>query len=150
METIDEIFNCLIKGMGMLEVELKKNLTDKLTDESRLTYMKTMKILVFLIVEFANFNERKMVKASQDDFLSTTITNKVPLTSTSSDSRQHVQFTTFIEEKHQTQEAVSGRRRNIRFRLESLKRKVLGNTCQSAPTEHPEAVDSATCRRALC
>jgi hypothetical protein len=79
METIDEIFNCLTKGLGLLEIELKKNLNDKLTDESRLTYMKTIKIFIYLLVEYTNFVERKMVKASQDDFLSTTMTAKVRL-----------------------------------------------------------------------
>jgi hypothetical protein len=78
METIDEIFNCLTKGLGLLEIELKKSLNDKMTDELRLKYMKTTKIFVFLIVEFTSFIERKMVKASQDDFLSSTLPNKVP------------------------------------------------------------------------
>lgn len=70
-ETIDEILHFLLKGLNLLELELRKLLTEKLNEETREKYLKTLKMFMYLIVEFSNFIEKKIIKEAQDDILST-------------------------------------------------------------------------------
>ena len=59
----------LIKGIQMLEGELKRALADKLSNEDRVNYLKTLKILTFLIVEFSNFLEKKFISGKENELL---------------------------------------------------------------------------------
>ena len=68
-ETLDEILNTLIKGLIILEGDLKKVLTEKQTTEIRVRYLNTVKIFIYLIVEFSNFMENKQVKEKDSDLM---------------------------------------------------------------------------------
>jgi hypothetical protein len=62
----------LIKGMQLLEIDLKKafGTGEKLSNDVRLKYLNTLKIFTFLIVEFANFLEKKNVGSKDNDLMS--------------------------------------------------------------------------------
>ena len=68
-ETIDEILNTLIKGLVMLENDLKKVLNDKLTNEVRVKHLNTLKMFTYLTIEFTNCLEKKQANAKDGDFL---------------------------------------------------------------------------------
>ena len=66
----------LIKGINLLEVEFRKLFSEKLNQETRIKYLNTLKIHIYLIVEFTNHIEKKMSKEAQDnDLLSTSVAN---------------------------------------------------------------------------
>ena len=67
----------LIKGLNLLENEFRLLFVEKLNQEKRSKFLNTLKMFMYLIVEFTNFIEKKSSKEAQDiDLLSTTI-NKV-------------------------------------------------------------------------
>lgn len=74
-ETLDEIMNILIRGLQLLESDLKKLLTDKISTDTRISYLNTLKILIYLTVEFSNFLEKKFLSSKENELL--TQTNKV-------------------------------------------------------------------------
>lgn len=69
IETIEEIVNMLIRGIQMLESELKKALADKLPNELRVQYLDTLKVLTFLIVEFSTILEKKFVDSRNSELV---------------------------------------------------------------------------------
>jgi hypothetical protein len=64
----------LVRGLQVFEAELKKNLGnsgERLATDQRITYLNTLKILVFLTIEFANFLEKKHLTAKDADLMPT-------------------------------------------------------------------------------
>ncbi len=68
-ETLNELLNILLKGLQILESEIKKILHDRLTNDERVKYLNTLKIFIFLTIEFTNFMEKKYLKAKDNDLL---------------------------------------------------------------------------------
>ena len=68
-ETLDEILHLLIKGMTMLEADLKKILNDKLASDLRIKYLNTLKMFMYLTVEFTNFVEKQQTSSKDGDLL---------------------------------------------------------------------------------
>lgn len=56
--------------MIILEGELKKILSEKQTTEIRVLYLNTVKIFIYLIVEFSSFLEKKQMKDKDSDLMS--------------------------------------------------------------------------------
>lgn len=69
IETIEEIVTMLIRGVQMLESELKKALEEKLPNDLRVKYLNTLKILTFLIVEFSSFLEKKFISCRDNELV---------------------------------------------------------------------------------
>jgi hypothetical protein len=68
----------LTKGINLLEIEFRKLFAEKLNQETRVNYLNTLKIYIYLIVEFTNHIEKKVSKEAQDnDLLSTSVATKV-------------------------------------------------------------------------
>ena len=65
----------LIKGLSLLEIELKRVLSEKMPTDTRIKYLHTLKILIYLVVEFTNFCEKKEQSSKDNDLL--TSSNKV-------------------------------------------------------------------------
>ena len=61
----------LMKGLSMLEIDLKRVLADKMSKETRCKYLNTLKILVYLVVEFSNYCEKKQLAAKDNDLMPT-------------------------------------------------------------------------------
>jgi hypothetical protein len=74
-ETLDEIINTLVKGLDILENELKKVLSDKLTNEIRIKYLNTLKMITFLIIEFTTHVEKIQMGSKENELMP--MTNKV-------------------------------------------------------------------------
>ena len=55
--------------MVSLETDLKKLLNEKQSTEVRVKYLNTVKIFIYLIVEFSNFLEKKQLKDKDSDLL---------------------------------------------------------------------------------
>ena len=73
-ESIDEIVGMIIKGLDLLENDLRRLLNEKMASETRVKYLNTLKILTYLMVEFANHMEKKQQSTKENDHFST---NKV-------------------------------------------------------------------------
>jgi hypothetical protein len=68
----------LTKGINLLEIEFRKLFAEKLNQETRVNYLNTLKIYIYLIVEFTNHIEKKVSKEAQDnDLLSPSVATKV-------------------------------------------------------------------------
>jgi hypothetical protein len=76
-ETLDEILNTLIKGLIILENELKKVLSEKLTNDVRVKYLNTLKMITFLIIEFTTHVEKIHMGSKENELMP--MTNKVLL-----------------------------------------------------------------------
>ncbi len=61
----------LMKALVLFEIDLKRVLNEKLTSEVRVSYLNTLKILTYLVVEFTNHMEKKQQSSKENDFLST-------------------------------------------------------------------------------
>jgi hypothetical protein len=59
-----------MKALVLLEIDLKRVLNEKLTSEVRVSYLNTLKILTYLVVEFTNHMEKKQQSSKENDFLS--------------------------------------------------------------------------------
>lgn len=68
-ETIDEILHLLIKGMTLLEADLKKILGEKLATDLRIKYLNSLKMFMYLTVEFTNFVEKQQTSSKDGDLL---------------------------------------------------------------------------------
>ena len=68
-ETIDEIVGMLIKGLNLLEIDLKKALTEKLSNDVRVKYLNSLKMLMYLTIEFTNYVEKHQQTAKDGDFM---------------------------------------------------------------------------------
>ena len=73
-ESIDEIVGMIIKGLDLLENDLRRLLNDKMASDTRVKYLNTLKILTYLMVEFTNHMEKKQQSTNGNDHFST---NKV-------------------------------------------------------------------------
>ena len=55
--------------MIILEGDLKKILNEKQPTDIRVKYLNTVKIFIYLIVEFSNFLEKKQISAKDSDLV---------------------------------------------------------------------------------
>ena len=62
--------------MNILEGDLKKILSEKQTTEVRVKHLNTVKIFIYLIVEFSSFLEKKQAKDKDSDLMSGSKVNK--------------------------------------------------------------------------
>ncbi|CAF0903319.1 unnamed protein product [Brachionus calyciflorus] len=88
-ETLDEIMKTLIKGLQLIESDLKKILSDKIPSETRIKYLNSLKILIYLTVEFSNFFEKKFLTSKENDLLTQT-NNKKTTKKTTGSKKTHV------------------------------------------------------------
>lgn len=79
MESIDDILTMLLRGMIMLETDLKKKiLVEKVSNDVRVKYLHTLKIFIYLLVEISNHLEKKQQISKDNDILNSS-TAKVNL-----------------------------------------------------------------------
>lgn len=76
-EILDEIMNILIRGLQLLESDMKKILAEKISSDTRISYLNSLKILIYLTVEFSNHLEKKFLSSKENEILTQTQTNKV-------------------------------------------------------------------------
>jgi condensin complex subunit 1 len=86
-ETIDEIINALIRGINLLEGELKKVLAEKVTNEVRIQYLNTLKMFIYLLVEFTDFMEKKQIGSKENDLMPMGVGGKKGAKKTASKSK---------------------------------------------------------------
>ncbi|RNA14671.1 condensin complex subunit 1, partial [Brachionus plicatilis] len=75
-EILDEIMNILIRGLQLLESDMKKILAEKISSDTRISYLNSLKILIYLTVEFSNHLEKKFLSSKENEILTQTQTNK--------------------------------------------------------------------------
>ena len=67
---VDDILSMLHQGVVLLETDLRRMLVDKLSSEQRVKYLHTLKMFVYLLVEFATIAEKKHTSARETDLMS--------------------------------------------------------------------------------
>jgi condensin complex subunit 1 len=78
-ENLDELMSMLIRGLLMLEIELKKALSEGIRNsEQRVRYLNTLKMFVYLSVELANHMEKKQSSSKENDLMPTSKARKRP------------------------------------------------------------------------
>ena len=79
-ESIDDILAMLIKGLVILENDLKRKiLCEKVSNDMRTKYLNTLKIFTYLTVEFTNHLEKKQQSSKDNDILNSSTTTKVKI-----------------------------------------------------------------------
>ena len=65
--TVDEVIHILIRALLNLEADLKKILADKIANEQRIKYLKLVKMVFYLTIEFTNHMEKKHQSNKDND-----------------------------------------------------------------------------------
>ncbi len=69
-ESIDDILTMLLRGLVMLENDLKKKvLVEKISNDIRIKYLNTLKIVMYLTFKLTNHFEKKLQSSKDHDLL---------------------------------------------------------------------------------
>jgi condensin complex subunit 1 len=69
-ESIDDILTMLLRGLVMLENDLKtKVLVEKISNDIRIKYLNTLKIVMYLTFKLTNHFEKKLQSSKDHDLL---------------------------------------------------------------------------------
>lgn len=76
-ESIDDILTMLLRGLVFLENDLKKKiLVEKVSNDLRVKYLNTLKMYIYLTIEFSNYMEKRQQTSKDNDLLNSSTVKK--------------------------------------------------------------------------